>query len=259
MKTTHNFFEREWVPTSALTLQQRRLLFDNRHGEMLGRLIGREILTELPERSAPIAGGLLDDGRWRYDELGLCAPFDQPVSHLIAQPGFFRDILKPIATATGRLFCDLSEAFTDMDCAASTRVLKRCEQRPLTPGELAFLQQTPAVRPMPQIREAFARHSWPLDLLDCLLPAVRARCEGGTEPAHMWRKGFSYSAVFQSVEDGSAGELRIMPIVYVGPAGVFEATRELLTRLPQPAPLSELRRRSRDLDGLTAWLTERAA
>ena len=259
MKTTHNLFERAWLPHAELSPRQQRLLFSNGHGEILGRLIADRILEKLSSRSAAAAAGLLDNRRWRFDVRGLSAPFDVSVKELISQPRFFQDVLKPVATAAGGLFCDLTEALTDMDCGSLTAKLRQCEEGPLSPADVAFLCRTPAIRPEPEIREAFARHGWPLALLDCLLPAVRARCKGGAEPADMWRKGFSYCAVFQSTESGSAGELRIMPIVYVGAAGVFEATMELLKRIPRPAPLSELRRRSRELEGLAAWLRERVA
>jgi hypothetical protein len=108
------------------------------------------------------------------------------------------------------------------------------------------------MRPAAQINVVFREKRWPVELLECLLPLVQARCAVASDhPAGpVWRKGFGYALVLSGSAWGSGGEMRIMPVAHLGPAGVVEAHGIALERVKQYAPLSELRRKGAELCAL---------
>jgi hypothetical protein len=112
------------------------------------------------------------------------------------------------------------------------------------------------MRPVDEIRAAFLREGWPELLLEQILPMVQARCapQPGESTTPMWRKGFGYSLVFSGRAQGSSGEMRIMPVAQLGPAGVVEAQGIVLERVRQSAPLTELRRKGFALHELSLKL-----
>ncbi|HZT33942.1 MAG TPA: hypothetical protein VFA33_28890 [Bryobacteraceae bacterium] len=248
----------EWVEAESLDRRLFRLLVENDYGEIFGRVIAAEIEKAFAQRNLPAGplGALLDFRKWTFDARGVSVPFGASVCGLIAEPGVFSRLIRPIGVAMNNLMIRLTEALTTMDCRAIDRVLRKVETGPLSSADLEFLRATPAVRPEHQIRARFQREGWPLDLMAVLLPPVRARCAAAadTDPADMWRKGFGYSLVLGSPPWGGPGEMRILPGVYLGPGGVVEAQRVILKRLPVDAPEAELRRRSRFLQELGRWL-----
>lgn len=249
----------EWVPAEILDTQSRRLLLENDYGVVFGQVITATIKQAFALRrraSAARFGGLLDFGKWYSDARGAVAPFRDSVFALLREePRFFSVVIKPIANALSGLMRRLTEAMTTMDCGAMDEILRKTEQGPLAPKDLENLRSVPRVRSVNEIDRTFETEGWPKALLSALLPAVRARCEIGPEsdPSVMWRKGFGYSLVFSGLREGP-GYMRILPSVYLGAGGVVEAQGMILARIPQDAPLAELRRRSHELCALGSRL-----
>ena len=231
----------EWVQTDSLHRSKKRLLVRNDYGQRLGILMQTEIEREFTGRDNPgalLLGGLLDFDRWVCDARGVSAPFRVSVSDLLNTPEFFATFLKPTALAMRRLMRNLTEAMTRIDCDSLDHVLHRIELGPLPPDDLAELRATPQMLPEDQIRRNFESHGWSEELLEALLPPVRARCSAkpGADPSDLWRKGFGYSTVYSGPADGGHGEMRIMPAVYLGSGGIVESLLVDLGRVSREAP-----------------------
>ncbi len=251
----YNDYRASWIPVSQLTDVQRSILIANGYGVEFGKLLANAIRREFAGRQ-PAPSHLLDFARWTYDARGIVAPFDCSVLDLISSPCFFSRILKPLAATVSDSLQRLTEACVRMDCAKTFATLRRCELGPLSPEELASVRAVPEMRPVDEIRAVFLREGWPESLLEQILPMVQARCapQPGESQAPMWRKGFGYSIVFSGRAQGSSGEMRIMPVAQLGPAGVVEAQGIVLERVRQSAPLSELKRKGFALHELSLKL-----
>ena len=251
----YNDYRASWIPISQLTDVQRSILIANGYGVEFGKLLANAIRREFAGRQ-PGPSHLLDFARWTYDARGIVAPFECSVLELISSPHFFSRILKPMAATLSDSLQRLTEAFVRMNCAKTFATLRRCELGPLLPEELASVRAVPEMRPVDEIRAAFLREGWPESLLEQILPMVQARCapQPGESKAPMWRKGFGYSIVFSGRAQGSSGEMRIMPVAQLGPAGVVEAQGIVLERVRQSAPLTELRRKGFALHELSLKL-----
>jgi hypothetical protein len=247
----YNDYRASWIPISQLSEAQRSILIANDYGVEFGKLLANAIRRDLAGR-APGPSRLLDIERWTYDARGIVAPFDCSVLELISSPSFFHLTLKPMAASLSASLQRLTEAFVRMDCDRMTETLRRCELGPLSPEEMAGIRAVPEMRPVDEIRAAFLRKGWPAALLEQFLPMVQARCapQPGQSQVPTWRKGFAYSIVFSGRVQGASGEMRIMPVAQLGPAGVVEAQGIVLERVRQSAPLSELRRKGHALHDL---------
>jgi hypothetical protein len=173
------------------------------------------------------------------------APIQGSVLELSRTPRFFSCILKPIAVALESVCRKLTEAFTSMNCGEVYETLRKTEQGPLSPDDLERVRAVPTIRPIAEIVDTFRREGWPEELLDGLLPLVRARCAPVPDPwpGPTWRKGFGYALVLSGPAGGECGAMRIMPVAHLGPAGVVEAHGIFLERVRHDAPFSELRRK----------------
>ncbi len=256
----YNDYRASWIPINQLSETQRSILIANDYGVELGKLLANAVRCDLAGRR-PGPSNILDVARWTYDARGIVAPFDCSVLDLISSPSFFSQTLKPMAATLSTTLQRLTEAFVQIDCAGTYATLRRCELGPLSLEELAFVRAVPQMRPVDDIRAAFLGEGWPLPLLEQLLPMVQARCcpQPGQSQAPKWRKGFGYAIVFSGRVQGSSGEMRIMPVAQLGPAGVVEAQGIVLERVRQSAPLSELKRKGYALHELSLRLTELSA
>jgi hypothetical protein len=240
----YNDYHASWIPINQLSETQKSILIANDYGVEFGKLLGNSIRRELAGLQ-PGPSRILDIARWTYDARGIVAPFDCSVLELISSPSFFSRIMKPMAATLSASLQRLTEAFVRMDCDQMTETLRRCELGLLSAEEITSIRGVPEMRPVDEIRSAFLREGWPESLLEQLLPMVQARCapQPGQGTAPMWRKGFAYAIVFSGRVQGSTGEMRIMPVAQLGPAGVVEAQGIVLERVKQAAPLSELKRK----------------
>ncbi|MBM3744565.1 MAG: hypothetical protein FJW34_02065 [Acidobacteria bacterium] len=213
--------------------------------------LARLFLREIRERfqgvlpNLPCGARLQGFETWSCGSSGLVAPIQGSVLELVRAPRFFSSILKPLAVALENTCRGLTEALVSMNCREFYATLRKTEQGPLSPEDLDRIRALPAMRPINEIRDTFRREGWPQELLDSLLPLVRARCRPAPDqaPAPMWRKGFGYALVFSGPAGGECGAMRILPVAHLGPAGVVEAHGIRLERVRREAPSSELRRK----------------
>ena len=91
--------------------------------------------------------GLSDFGSWTSSDAGIRAPFRGSVADLSHAPHFFSQAVKPISRALAAACAELTEAFTDLNCAALYQTLRRTELGPLSGEELAPVRAIPAIRP----------------------------------------------------------------------------------------------------------------
>jgi hypothetical protein len=249
--SVYNDAKTEWVREEDLPPHLYRLIIKNDYGVLLGDLLAasaREALVQTGAAGLAVASELVNPTTWSCDARGAYATLKRSLLSLLKDdPRIFSRVIQPIARAASDLLIRLTEIFTDMNCSRLREILKGIEAGPLSATEIAALRAVPNVRPEDEIRSALDAQGLPAGLVQAILPAVRERCleSRASDPSRMWRKGFGYALVLSGPVEGQACELRLMPGVYLGPGGVVEAQRVVLSRVPIPAPHNELLRRSR--------------
>jgi hypothetical protein len=246
----------EWVREEELSPQLYRLLVKNDYGALLGELFAaaaREAFIPGVGASRAVIEALMEPGNWSFDARGTCAAIAIPLLRVVRSPQLFSTVVQPIAKAVIGLLNCLAETFTDMRCAELRGILEKVESGPLSAADLTALRAVPRVRPEAEIKSSLRARGLPDELVPVLLPPISERCRnsGWADPSMMWRKGFGFAFCFAGAVDGDVCELRLMPGVYLGPGGVVEAHRIVLSRVPVSAPESELLRRGRLLQKLS--------
>jgi hypothetical protein len=254
-----NVWKTDWVREEELSPQLHRLLIKNDYGAPLGRLLAEASRAAMDSRrvDGAVASVLRNERNWCFDARGAAVTIPCPLLELLTEePKLFENIIQPVARACSDLLCRLTEIFTDMDCVKLHRTLAKVESGPLPECDIAELRAVPKVRAEGEIRNGLKANGWPLELIPVLLPAIENRCLRAetSEDWQMWRKGFGYAFLLSGALDGCSSELRLMPGVYLGPGGVVESQRMVLSRVPVPAPEAELVRRSRMLTELSRWV-----
>jgi len=232
------------VLTSSLSPQERRLLGQNDYAKPFGRLIKKRFEETFSKNE------FFPLHKWHIDGRGIYARFNEPVANILRKPGFFGQVLKPLACLLEQTTRELTETMTTINCGQIDRILAKRHLR-----DLEILRADPVMRDEKYIRKVFKQKGYPKGLLEALLPAVSNRCFRKGDSFNWWRKGFAYALVFNGPIKGKAGELRIMPGVYIGPGGVVEAEGFLIRR-PEDRQFSdiEIRRKSEDLRNLAQEL-----
>ncbi len=241
------------IETSTLTPQERRLLGDNNYAKPFGVLIKKRMAETFSKGS--LFYKLFPRRNWRIDGRGIYARFNLSVPQILRTPGFFSQVLKPLATMLEGIMCELTEVFTTIRCVDIDRILVATEKMCLK--NLAILRATPVMRDEKAVRKIFIQSKYPTGLLESLWQPVWNRCHEKGDPADWWRKGFAYALIFKGPSRGGWGELRMMPGVYVGPGGVVEAEGCIIKRLEDKKFSEyEIRQKSKELQNMAEDLKE---
>jgi hypothetical protein len=242
------------VKTASLSPEERRLLGDNNYAKPFGMLIKKRMRGKFA--GSGLFGRIFPFQNWRVDGRGIYIRFDESVVEVLKTPGFFGEVLKPLAVILEEIMRGLTEALTTVDCGEIDRVLAKTGRKSRSEGQI--LRATPVMREEEEIRGIFKSRGYPAGILEAILQPVSNRCREKGNTAEWWRKGFAYALVFNGPSKAGRGELRIMPGVFVGPGGVVEAEGFFLRR-PEDRKFSnaEIRRKSEDLRNLAEGLKMR--
>ena len=253
-----------WRSSSELSPEFRRLMIENNYARPLSLLIYSRIKATLREWAAESGIDIKD---FSYDARGLSFKFSSGISSVMATPGLFTKLLTPVAKTLDKLFSDLTDSFTDLQSEKITGLLHKAAREGLGSADLAALRMVPKLREQTEIEARLAKAKLPKELTKILIDPIKQRLSDPQDPSKCWRRGFGYALVFSgpscsgpSSSSSAAGcELRIMPGVYCGSAGVVEALGVVLQRPEnQEISLDKVRERSRILWTLGDRLKESA-
>eukprot|EP01136_Pigoraptor_vietnamica_P018561 Opistho-1_new@65112 len=208
--------------------------------------IERRLSERAAVRGASAAPPSFTLSRWRSNRHGVECDVSAPMSLAMMSGTFYADALKPISEALDALLVGISEAFTDMDCAAVDSVLDKTSQAPLSDADKEFVRRTPKLRAESETKARLSSLGLPDDvvggLYSTLIGGIRRRCEEEGDPEDpalgWWRKGFGYGIVFVTVPGQKESHIRVMPGVYMGMGGTCETSGVYITR-PEDRFLSE--------------------
>ncbi|OVE78670.1 hypothetical protein BVY01_04735 [bacterium I07] len=224
------------VPWKEAGFALRRILGENNYVRPLGRLLIRRLQYTMSR--FPLRDSKVDINKFETDDHCLTLPISMPLTKFMKANGVFEQVLKPIAIAINRIFCDLTESLTTMCCHSTDQLIKTIEKGGLNAEQKHQIRAAPEMRSQDQIKQAWDRHGFSDALLDALWKPVKNRCEEIGNPENWWRKGFGYALVLSGSMNSSRSTLRIMPNVYVGPGGIVE-TLGVLIRRPEDRQMPE--------------------
>lgn len=236
----------KWIDSQSLPPEVRRILGENSYAEPFGSLIKNRLEKAFPEGTLFIE--LFPHWDWKIDGRGIYAPFNNAIPEILRIPGFFSQVLKPMAIVLEEIMRELSETMTTLDCGLMDKILTGTEDNLPTQKDMETLRAAPALQPIEEIKNVFIQREYPETLLEAILDPIMNRCNQKGNRLNWWRKGFGYALVLSSPSNGDSGEIRIMPGIYVGPGGVVEAQGVVLQR-PEDKQLadSDIKERSRIL------------
>ena len=246
---------KEWnvklVDVSTLPPSVRRILGDNNYAKPFGLLIKNRLRKKFSKGT--LFNKLFPQSKWIIDGRGLYTRFNLSVPEILRMPGFFTQVLKPLAAMLEQITRELTETFTTIKCKDIDRILAATQKG--VPKNWKLLRATPVMRDEKYIKKIFGHSGYPTGLLEALWRPVWNRCHENGNPADWGRKGFAYALVFHGPVKASRGELRIIPGVFIGPGGVVEAEGLTITR-PENKKFSDakIRRKSKDLQILAQAL-----
>jgi hypothetical protein len=239
---------KEWSAKSVnvllLPFPVRRMLGDNNYAKPFGLLIKDRMREKFPKGT--LFNKLFPHRKWFIDGRGVYTRFNLSVPEILRTPGFFEQILKPLAAMLEQITRELTETFTTINCIDLDRILLETQKG--VPKNWRLLRATPVMRDEKHIRRTFKLRGYSAGLFEALWQPVWNRCHEKGTHANWWRKGFAYALVFHGPARASRGELRIMPGVFIGPGGVVEAENFIIAR-PENRTFSpdQIRRKSEDL------------
>lgn len=241
----------DWIERSRMSYPARRIF-----GEDSGtKLFAALILDRLQQPAGPSAPYLEN---CEPEDTGVVCRINTSLTSALAAPGFFSGFLIPAAKVLDGLMRELTEMFTDIDCAALDAVLKRIEHGPPDPRTLRDIRRPPRLKPETEIRKACAEKGLPEEFTNLVYEAVRHRAAESPDVEQWWRKGFGYALVLGGRKEENSCVLRILPGIYAGPGGVVEAQGVFLKRrLDKVLSPEEIHIKSRVYHDLAAYLTAR--
>lgn len=224
----------EWIDSTSLLPCEKRLLGDNNYAEPFGLLIKNKLKEAFPQDT--LFNRLFSNRNWLINGSGIYAPFNTSVPEILRTPKFFSHVLKPLAVQLDQLTRDLTEALTKIKCKDMDDILVETERG--RPKNWERLRVRPIMQTEAYIRKVFKEKGYPESLCEAVLEPVRNRCNEAGDPDNWWRKCFGYALLFTGPSEGKSGQIRIMPGVFVGPAGVVEA-QGIVIRRPEDKQVSD--------------------
>ncbi len=241
----------EWyvkqINMSSLSIQEKRLLGENDYAKPFGLLIKKRLTDKFSKDS--LLFKLFPLKTWNIDSRGLVVQFNESITAVLKSPGFFTQVLKPLAAMLEEIIRELTDCFTELKCRDIDRILRQTEKS--IPKDLEILRAAPQIRDKDTVKKIFRERKYPAGLFDALWQPVWNRCREEGDPVNWWRKGFAYALILYGPSKVNRGQLRIMPGVYVGSGGIVEAEGYLIKR-PEDKQFSheQIQRKSQDLRDL---------
>ena len=189
------------VKISSLSRQERRLLGENDYAKPFGRLIKKR-MGETFSRSS-LFSKLFPQRRWHIDGRGIYARFPVSIPKILRTPGFFGEILKPLAVMLEEIMRELTESFTTIRCRDIDRILVATEKS--RPGNLALLRATPVMRDEKIVREIFRQRKYPTGLFEGALAAGLEQVSRTGRPCGLVAKRVRIRACIQRAFKGKLG------------------------------------------------------
>jgi len=208
----------KWISPKSLSLNEQRIIGNNRYGKQFGLLIQHEIKEVLREHET-----IFDHKKYSVDGRGLIIPIKESLHSTFSRKQLFRHIIKPLAFKLDRLFSRLTTLLTIMDCEVVDNIIQKAEKGALSKGELKMLRARPKMNSYKKVKKEFKKYKLSMKLFEELYEAARKRCNEEGSPDGWWRKGFGYSVIFSGKVGSQTSELRIAPGVYVNHGGIVEA------------------------------------
>jgi hypothetical protein len=214
-----------WVAEEALTHVMRRNFGINEYGEIFAHIIKSRILPVIGHNPVP------GFSKIEANATGVTITYELDLENMLSSKGFFPRLLKPIAVALNDLMVEITQSFTDMDCAKiDYHIEKAIVTRP-TIEDMQLLRSAPKLKQKDQIFSNLQNFNLPIELFSAVYRPIELRCWQQGPSSDHWRKGFGYALVVSSdCSEGNICRIKIMPGVYIGPGGVVEAQGIVLRR-----------------------------
>ena len=241
----------KWIDIDKLTKEQKRLI-DNTFSLEFSKLFETQF-----DKKQILDSPIID--HIETDSNSFKIIFTKNILELFSDD-LFPEIIKPMAAILEKIFRNLTESLTTINCEEFDKLLKSAVEKPSYMNvvkNLTLLRSKPCLKKISEIVESFENHKYPLTLLDEIFEPVQNRCKEEGDIFDMWRKGFGYAWVITGNLKEKA-KLHIQTGLYTGSGGVVEAQGMILKR-PEHLLASEetICTKNKILEDMKNWLDKK--